>query len=184
MDVNGMHPRILAYILGYNLPNNDVYEFFSMVYKTDRQNSKEITFKQLYGGIWEEYLHHEFFDLAQKYTNSMWEQFNINGYIECPISKHKFIKGELNDMNPSKLLNYILQATETSINILILYNILKQIKGYKSKIILYVYDSILIDIDQNEKNEIIQIITQEYSKFNLPLNIKIGENYHSLIISP
>ena len=184
MDVNGMHPRILAHILGHALPDGDVYEFFSMVYKTDRQKSKEITFKQLYGGIWEEYTNHEFFHLAQKYTYDMWEQFNIHGYIKCPISNHRFIKNEMEDMTPPKLLNYILQATETSINTLILYNIFKQIKNYKSKVILYVYDSILLDVDQNEIDKIVQIVTQEYSKFNLPLTVKKGTNYNNLSVSP
>lgn len=183
MDVNGMHPRIFAYILDYTFPDGDVYEFFSMVYKTDRQTSKEITFKQLYGGIWKEYLDHEFFLKSQEYTDKEWNDFIYNGYIECPISKHKFVKSELEDMNPQKLLNYILQSTETAINVIILYNILKRIKGYKSKIVLYVYDSILLDVTQDEADNIIQIITQEYDKFNLPLTIKIGENYNNLKIS-
>jgi hypothetical protein len=183
MDVNGMHPRIIAYILDYIFPDGDVYEFFSMVYKTDRQTSKEITFKQLYGGIWKEYLNHEFFLKSQEYTDKEWKNFTYKGYIECPISKHKFVKSEMENINPQKLLNYILQSTETAINVIILYNILKRIKGYKSKIVLYVYDSILLDVTQDEADNIIQIIIQEYNKFNLPLTIKIGKNYNNLKVS-
>jgi hypothetical protein len=183
MDVNGMHPRIFAYILDYTFPDGDVYEFFSMVYKTDRQTSKEITFKQLYGGIWKEYLNHEFFLKSQEYTDKEWKHFTYKGYIKCPISNHKLYQNELESMNPQKLLNYILQSTETAINVIILYNVLKRIKGYKSKIVLYVYDSILLDVTQDEADNIIQIITQEYNKFNLPLTIKIGKNYNNLKVS-
>jgi hypothetical protein len=184
MDVNGMHPRILAYILDYAFPDGDVYEFFSMVYKTDRPKAKELTFKQLYGGIFKEYEHLEFFQQVKKFIDNNWNEFNNSGQVIVPTSGYCFEKNKLENMNPQKLLNYILQSTETAINVLILYNILKRIKGYKSKIVLYVYDSILLDVTQDEADNIIQIATQEYSKFNLLLTIKIGENYNNLKVSP
>jgi hypothetical protein len=179
MDVNGMHPRILAHILGHALPDGDVYEFFSMVYKTDRQKSKEITFKQLYGGIWEEYKDIPFFQKTQAYIDNLWNTFNYNGYIRCPISNHRFLKSEMEDMNPQKLLNYVLQNLETANNVNILYDIFKVLRGKNTKLVLYVYDSFLFDVDKNEKEVILQI-SEIFNKYKLQTKIKKGTNYNNI----
>ena len=51
-------------------------------------------------------------------------------------------------MNPQKLFNYILQNLETSTNVLILWDILCILRGYKTKLVLYTYDSFLLDEPQ------------------------------------
>jgi hypothetical protein len=183
MDISAYHPTLLGNLLYYTFDSSDIHGSFAKMYGVDYAKAKEITFQQLYGGVWKEYKELEFFRKVIEYTDSLWENFTYKGYIECPISKHKFVKSEMENINPQKLLNYILQSTETAINVIILYNILKRIKGYKSKIVLYVYDSILLDVTQDEADNIIQIIIQEYNKFNLPLTIKIGKNYNNLKVS-
>jgi hypothetical protein len=184
VDVNGMHPRILSYLIKYDIKNEDIYSFLLNIYKSDRETAKKITFQQIYGGINPLYLKHEFFKKIQEYTDYNWDKFQINGYVECPISKYKFYKDKMDNMNPQKLLNYILQATETSINVILLWDILKFLRGKNSKIILYTYDSALIDMDKNESQEIIQYIKEKYNRFNLPLSIKTGDNYHDMKVSP
>ena len=84
------------------------------MYKVDYKKAKELTFKQLYGGVFKQYEHLEFFSKVKKYTEELWEKFNKEGYIECPISKHKFEKSKLENMNPQKLFNYVLQNLETT----------------------------------------------------------------------
>jgi hypothetical protein len=54
-------------------------------------------------------------------------------------------------MNPQKLLNYVLQNLETSTNVIILYEIFKILRGKNTKLILYVFDSFLFDVDESEK---------------------------------
>ena len=53
-------------------------------------------------------------------------------------------------MNPQKLFNYTLQNLETSTNILILWDILRILRGCKTKLVLYTYDSFLLDLDEKE----------------------------------
>jgi site-specific recombinase len=70
---------------------------------------------------------------------------------------HKFLKSELENMNPQKLLNYVLQNLETANNVCILYEIFKILRGKNTKLVLYVYDSFLFDVDKNEKELLEQI---------------------------
>ena len=53
-------------------------------------------------------------------------------------------------MNPQKLFNYVLQNLETSTNVLILWDIFCLLKGKKTKLVLYTYDSFLLDVAEDE----------------------------------
>jgi hypothetical protein len=150
---------------------------FAQMYGVDYAQAKEITFKQLYGGIWKEYRDLPFFQKVQAYVDDLWDTFNYEGYIKCPISDHKFIKSEMDDMNPQKLLNYVLQNLETANNVLILYEIFKILKGKNTKLALYVYDSFLFDVDKNEK-DVLKEIAKVFETKNLQIKLKKGTNYN------
>jgi hypothetical protein len=146
------------------------------MYGVDYSKAKEITFKQMYGGIWKEYQHLDFFKLAQTYIDDLWDTFNYGEYIECPISKHIYKRDELEDMNPQKLLNYLLQNLETATNVCILWDILKLLRGKNTKLVLYVYDSFLFDVDKTEKDTLQQIM-EIFNKYKLQVKFKKGNNY-------
>ena len=180
MDISAYHPSIIANLLNYTFDSGDVHGSFAKMYGVDYAKAKEITFKQIYGGVWKEYQELPFFKKVIAYTDDLWDTFNYGGYIECPISKHKFVKSEMENMNPQKLLNYLLQNLETSQNILILWDIFKILKGKNTKLVLYVYDSFLFDFDNNEKylqKEIFNI----FKKYKLKFKIKTGANYNNIL---
>jgi len=177
MDISAYHPTLLANLLGYDFGDVDIHSSFAQMYGVDYAQAKEITFKQLYGGIWKEYRELEFFQKVQSYIDDLWDSFNYGGYIRCPISDHKFVKSEMEDMNPQKLLNYVLQNLETANNVLILYEIFKILKGKNTKLVLYVYDSFLFDVDKNEK-ETLKEIAKIFENKNLKIKIKKGINYN------
>lgn len=181
MDVNGMHPNILCMLINYKFKEKDIHESLAKIYGVSREEGKKITFKQLYGGISEEYKDVEFFQLVQKYISKTWKEFNESGNITLPTSGHCFRKDKLKDMNPQKLINYIIQSTETTTNILILWEVIKKMKKFESEIILYVYDSILVDAKNKEIKDIINIVEQEYEKLGFYINVKIGNNYNDLV---
>jgi hypothetical protein len=180
MDISAYHPTLLSNILGYSFPHPDIHQSFADMYGVDYQKSKEITFKQMYGGVWEQYKHLEFFQKMEVFTNELWSQFTSVGYIECPISNYKFVKDDLENMNPQKLLNYFLQNLETSTNILILWDILKIIRKTNIKLVLYTYDSFLFDVDTAEEY-ILDNIKKLFTRYNLQIKIKTGTNYGSLL---
>jgi hypothetical protein len=88
-----------------------------------------------------------------------------------------FEKDKLEDMNPQKLFNYVLQNMETSVNIEILFRIFKLLKGRNTKLVLYTYDSFLFDVDNSEK-DVIDAIKQVFNKFKLRITEKNGLNYN------
>lgn len=177
MDISAYHPTLLANILEYTFNSDNIYSDLAEMYRVDHAKAKEITFKQLYGGIWKEYKEIEFFKRAQAYIDDLWDSFNHGGYIRCPISNYRFLKNELEDMNPQKLLNYVLQNLETANNVLILYEIFKILRGKNTKLVLYVYDSFLFDVDKNEKETLAQIL-EIFKEKNLQVKFKKGSNYN------
>jgi len=177
MDISAYHPTLLANLLDYTFDSDDIHGNFAQMYNVDYAKAKEITFKQIYGGIWKEYEDLEFFSKVKAYTDDLWNSFNYNGYIRCPISNHRFLKNDLENMNPQKLLNYVLQNLETANNVCILYDIFKVLRGKNTKLVLYVYDSFLFDFDENEKAVMLQILGI-FNKYKLQTKIKKGKNYN------
>jgi hypothetical protein len=135
-------------------------------------------FRQLYGGIYKEYTHIDYFQLIQEHTNKIWKEFTDKGYIECPISGHK-LTNELKDLNPQKLFNYTLQNLETSTNVCIVWDIIKLLKNKSTKIVLYTYDSILLDYDEDD--EILEDIKNIFKKHNLKIKLTKGKNYGTMV---
>ena len=82
-------------------------------------------------------------------------------------------------MNPQKLLNYVLQNLETANNVLILWDIFKILRWKNTKLVLYVFDSFLFDMDENEQ-DILQEIINVFKTKNLQTKIKKGTNYNNI----
>jgi hypothetical protein len=146
------------------------------MYGVEYKTAKEITFKQLYGGIFKEYKELEFFKKVQKYIDELWEKFQNEGHIEVPISKWRFEKDKLDNMNPQKLLNYLLQGLETAMNVRILWQILRLLRGKNTKIVLYTYDSFLFDLDKSERNTFKEIL-EIFKKYKLQTKMNYGTDY-------
>ena len=177
MDISAYHPTLLARVIDYEFPDKDIHQSFANMYGVDYKKAKELTFKQMYGGVFKQYEHLEFFAKVKKFTTELWETYNREGEIICPISNYRYRKEELENMNPQKLLNYFLQNLETSNNVCILWKILKVLRGKKTKLVLYVYDSFLFDVDKEEK-DVMYKIKDIFTKHNLNIKAKKGKTYN------
>ena len=146
------------------------------MYQVEYKKAKELTFKQLYGGVFEEYKELEFFKKVEKYVEKLWGEFNSNGYITVPVSEWKIKQENVTEMTPQKLLNYLLQSLETAVNVRILWEMIKILKGRKTKIVLYTYDSFLLDFSKDEK-ELYELILDVFKKYKLNTKMSYGYNY-------
>jgi len=180
IDISSYHPTLAAQLVGYDFGSVTPYEYFAKEAGIEISEVKTLMFKQLYGGIYKEYQHIEYFQLIEKHVNKLWSDFTNNGYVECPISGHKFTT-DLKDINPQKLFNYTLQNLETSTNVLILWDIMKLLKGKMSKVVLYTYDSFLFDINKSEEN-ILEDIKQTFKKYKLKVKQTTGKNYGAMAL--
>ena len=176
LDISAYHPTLLGLLVGYDFGEEDIHKSFAKMYDVDYQKSKELTFKQLYGGVFEQFKDLEFFQRVQIYVDDLWLKFNEEGWIECPVSKHVYKKDALNDMKPQKLLNYVLQNLETAMNIRILWDIFKSLRNRKTELVLYTYDSFLFDFDEGEE-DLIDEIKQIIKKYKLQIKESYGSDY-------
>jgi hypothetical protein len=126
--------------------------------------------------VFDQYKDLEFFQKVQVYTDNLWKEFEEKGLIECPISKHRFEKDKLSEMKPQKLLNYLLQNLETSMNVHILWEIIRLLRNKKTKIVLYTYDSFLFDVDKEE--DVLNEIKELFNKYKLQIKICYGSDYN------
>jgi hypothetical protein len=96
-----------------------------------------------------------------------------------PGSGYCFKKSELENMNPQKLFNYMLQCTETASNVLMLLKIHKLLRGKETKIVLYTYDSFLFQMGENE-DYLIKEIKQIFDYYGFSVKAKKGLNYNDM----
>ena len=177
IDISAYHPTLAATLINYVFDTEDIHQAFAKMYGVDYKKSKELTFKQLYGGVFKQYKHLEFFQKVEKYVKELWEKYEEQGYIACPFSYYKFEKDKLENMNPQKLFNYLLQNLETANNVRILWEIIKLLRKKKTKLVLYTYDSFLFDLD-NKEEELVEEVLKIFKKYKLQVKLNYGTNYN------
>jgi len=178
IDITAYHPTLAAQLVGFDFKNETPYQYLAREAEVDLTEAKTLMFKQLYGGVYKEYQYIEFLQSIQEYVKNLWNTYSSTGSIKAPISGHVF--ENLKDINPQKLFNYLLQNLETSTNVFILWDIIKILKGKSTKIVLYTYDSILIDY--NENDNILNQIQQVFEKYKLKIKTTQGTTYNNMIL--
>jgi hypothetical protein len=175
-DISAYHPTLVGWLINYD--SIDFSNFYSAISKEmgiSESQAKESTFRQLYGGIQKEYENIEYFSKTKKYIYDIWEEFNNSGQVIVPISGYCLKKDKLENMNPQKLFNYILQGLETANNVRILEEIIRLLRGKNTQVVLYTYDAFLLDWDENEN--ILDDIINIFKKHKLNIKISYGKSY-------
>ncbi len=179
LDFDGYHIRLIAKLIGVDIPLDvKAHEWLANQYGKDISQAKTITFRQLYGGVEDEYYHIPFFKKTSDYINSLWLDFLRNREVVTPILQRKIKFDE--SLNKNKLFNYVLQALETERNILILDKLSKIGLNQKSIPILYTYDSILFDVDEGE-DKYIREVKKIMEKDGFPTQLEIGKDYDNMV---
>ena len=180
-DFDAYHVRLIGKIIGYDFGTESVHEHFSKLYNVSYEESKTMTFKYLYGGVPNDIAKtHEFFGKVKKYYTNLWSRFNKDKVLITDIYKRR-ITLDVKDFYPSKLFNYMIQSLETERNILVLKSLLKETKDFKSKLVLYHYDSFLFDYNKNDGDKFVEIVQNELQRDGFPVKMKRGKNYDELI---
>lgn len=183
-DYVACHLYLIADIIDYRFPNGltgheyMASQYFDVSNPTQEmiKKSKAITFQQMYGHVNKKYEHIEFYKQLQEFVNLIWiEHYANKEYIPVIERKIPIID------NKQKLFNYFVQNYETKRNIPLIIEINKLLRNYNSKLVLYTYDSFLIDFDVHDGKKVIQKIKSiltENDKF--PVKIKHGKNYSTI----
>ena len=188
-DYDAFHLRLIGELIGYTFPTSEnIHNYLGNQYfghpvssEEEYNESKGISFKQLYGGISSEFMDIPYFKKVAVYIDTLWDSYLKKGYVETPIFKRKLYRRFFNDMNKNKLFNYVLQAYETEFNSIKLADITSLHTRYKSSLILYTYDSFCFDFDQVDGAEFIKEIKKVLeSNGAFPVKIHAGINYSEL----
>ena len=185
IDFNSYHPRLIASLIGYDFKGENVYEHLAKHYSNtqtptqeDIEKAKEMTFRQIYGGIQQQYMHIPFFASIEALAQEIWREANSSGYVESPISKRRLVLANYQDITVYTLFNYFIQMYETEQNVTMLDELFKTLD--KDIVpILYTYDSILFDLPK-DKCELLQESLNKVIPSHFPFKIKTGSNYKCL----
>ena len=182
MDYDAYHLRLIGEVVNYQFPKGSVHSHMAKLYGVDYEEAKSLSFQYLYGNIpYEVSQINPFFCKVEAYIEDVWKRYKSNNFIESDIYNKRIYKKNLSDMNKNKVLNYLIQLMETENNMRILTELLPEINDYKSKLVLYSYDSFLFDFYLPDGLNFLQKvkgIIEQNDKF--PVKVGKGWNYHEM----
>ena len=182
MDYDAYHLRLIGERIGYDFPKGSVHEHMAKFYGVDYEESKRLSFKYLYGFIpYEVSQLNPFFAKVENYIKKLWEEYNNKEFILSDIYSKRIYRKNLDDMNANKLFNYTIQLMETENNMKVLSELIPNIQDYKSKLILYSYDSFLLDFNMEDGLDYIKKVKEILEqKGKFPVKVSWGLNYHEM----
>ena len=183
-DYDAYHLRLIGNLIGYEFPKGSVHEHMAKFYGCDYKESKNRSFKYLYGRIPIEVVQmNPFFSKVHDYINEIWSGYKKEDFITSNIYSKKIYRKNLSNMNKNKLFNYLIQLTETENNMRMLTDLISHLKEFKyeSKLVLYSYDSFLFDFNMNDGTvflNAVKDIIEQFGKY--PTKVSKGTNYHQM----
>ncbi len=182
MDFDAYHLRLIADKIDYDFPSGSVHEHMAKFYGVSYEEAKTLSFQYLYGFIPHDVVQmNPYFSKVHDYIEGLWNDFNSKEFIVSDIYNRQLHKKNLGDMNANKLFNYTIQLMETENNMKALTRLIPQIKEYKSKLILYSYDSFLLDFNMEDGLDYLKKvkgILEQDGKY--PVKVSWGLNYHEM----
>lgn len=189
-DFDAYHLRLIANeLISYNLPIANIHAYLGSYYYgksyddiTNEQydESKQVSFRQIYGGIEPEFLNIPFFAKINEFISEFWDRCKSRQSIITKYMKYTIPFSQIENITPNKAFNYYLQALETEVSVLKLYDIIQYINTFKSKLVLYTYDSILLDIHKGEFQVLLPKIKGILEQNGYPVKIKVGMDYNNM----
>jgi hypothetical protein len=187
MDFDAYHVRLIARLVGYELPAGSVHTYFGRFYfgveelsTKQYEQSKQITFRLLYGGIDREFLSIPFFQQVNDFIYDLWRTWKAKGAVKTPILQRRIAADSIKNMTANKLFNYYLQATETEVSVQKLQRVAELLSTHETCMILYTYDSILFDVPLTEAKTLLPQIKSVLEAGNFPVKTSVGDIYSKM----
>ena len=182
MDFDAYHLRLIADKIGYEFPEGSVHEHMAKFYGVGYEEAKTLSFQYLYGFIPQDVVQmNPYFSKVHDYIEELWKEYNSKEFIVSDIYNRQLHKKNLRDITANKLFNYTIQLMETENNMKALTRLIPEVKDYKSKLILYSYDSFLLDFNMEDGLEYlkkVKKILEQDGKY--PVKVSWGLNYHEM----
>jgi DNA polymerase I-like protein with 3'-5' exonuclease and polymerase domains len=182
-DYEAFHLRLAGKLMDYYLPPTSLHTYLAQQYygnytitKEQYEESKARTFALMYGqsddtgGV-------EFFQKIKEYSSKLWDEYRQNGFVLSGTGR----KVTLVDASKNKVFNYMMQLTETEEAINRVHDVCNFLGMRQSKVILYTYDAILLDV-HNDELDSMENVSKLLSAGGFPVRQYRGDNYNNLIL--
>jgi len=180
-DFDSYHLRLIAKLTGYTWDEKPPHVILGKQYfntevlsEAEYKKAKEITFKQLYGGIEEQYKEIPFFASLSNYIETEWKKYNTFGAVVLPTGRT--IK-KTQGLNKLQLFNYIVQNMETKENVEKIEKLQDYLKDKQSELILITYDSFLFDFSAEDGKQTLIDIKNILQQGDMIVKHKYGKDY-------
>jgi len=178
MDYNAYHPRLIGKLIKFDMPEGNVHEWLAEQYGCDVSEGKGITFRLLYGGIDDDFRQIPYLNAVADYIDELWIETQKRGFLQTP---HREIPlSWIEQPNPQKVFNYLLQAVETEMNVDKMKRILDWIGGSEISFCLYTYDSFLFDVPVEVDRDMIRGLKEIIIDGGFPIKANWGLDYGKL----
>ena len=178
LDYNAYHPRLIGKLIKFDMPEGNVHEWLAEQYGCDVNEGKGITFRLLYGGIDDDFRQIPYLNAVADYVEELWMETQKRGFLQTP---HRMIPLDwIEQPNPQKVFNYLLQAVETEMNVDKMRTILDYIEGSEITFDLYTYDSFLFDVPTDVDRNMIKDLKDIIEEGGFPVKASWGLDYGKL----
>jgi hypothetical protein len=178
MDYNAYHPRLIGKLIKFDMPEGNVHEWLAEQYGCDVNDGKGITFRLLYGGIDDDFRQIPYLNAVADWIEELWMETQKRGFLQTP---HRIIPLDwIEQPNPQKIFNYLLQAVETEMNVDKMKRILDYIEGSGITFDLYTYDSFLFDVPTDVDKNMIRGLKEIIEDGGFPIKASWGLDYGKL----
>ena len=187
-DYEAFHLRLAAHRIQFSLPDTSVHTYLAEQYYGTTEitpemyeDSKARTFAIMYGQT-EDTGGVKFFDELRSFADTLWGIHKMSGHV--PGWSGRIIR--VPEPNPTKVFNYYMQLMETEEAMVRVGEVCRFLRYFKSKVVLYTYDAILLDVS-NDELHLMEMVSSMLSRGihetdNYPVREYRGTNYNNLIL--
>ncbi len=173
LDYNSAEIRTLLSLMGDPQPEADIHEWAReniFDSKITRAEAKKKVFAWLYNPNAKNKKLSNFFDKHQ-----MLKKYYIDGCVSTPYNRTI-------EVEPDKALNYLIQSTASDMFLRSVLEVDKLLAGKKTKIAFLVHDSVVLDVDREDKQLLEEILSvfSDTSLGRFKANLSMGRNFGNL----
>jgi len=186
-DYKGFHLSILCKLLKYELQYKDVYtQLYNEIHKTElqaleKEQHEEIKnefFQIMFSEILNTEHDSELLKKVLNFKKYLLEGFENNGFIKSPFTKEIYFHETFTTKN---IFSIFFRICETELNVKTLLNIQDFLKGKLTKLILYQFDSFIIDWNKEDGKEILKDLKKIIeTEDNYKVSISYGKNFNEM----
>jgi len=184
LDFEAYHLRLIGNYMGLELPTQPLHTYLAEQYfgKADitpdeYDQAKQLTFSILYGADVETDI--PLLKAIKSLSEQIYQAYPTKGLL-APISKRQIHLPD-GDASQHKLFNYFVQALEFESTIGKLDQLVNALQSFRSKVVLYTYDAVLLDCHPDELESTIESVRQILTNGGYPVRIYTGKTYNSLL---